>query len=541
MSNTSQLARTLLPVTSDLQLQAVTVGPGEVCATLVATRSAAPCPLCGCLSRRIHSHYQRTLADLPWSQHRVRLVLTMRKFFCDVATCMRRIFTERLPGVAAPYARRTTRLADILRLLAFALGGEAGARVVERLSLSASPTTLLRLVRQTALAAVTSPRVLGVDDWAFCKGNRYGTILVDLEAHRVLDVLSERQAGQFAAWLREHPGVAVISRDRAQVYADGARRGAPDAVQVADRFHLLKNLGEALERLLLHERLALQAAADPERTLAPPLTTNGAEDRVPWQARAEGESQQKLVPKLAQYEQVVQLHAAGAAIKHIAEMVCLSRPTVYRYLSLDGPPDRRRPHRSRKLLAPYEPYLRRRWAEGCHTTAVLVRELRTQGYAHGASNVYRFRKQVAQEGAATQAVAARRQAIPSPRHVARLLVRRPERLTDEDRVYLSRLCEQASVIAAAYALVQDFAQILRERQGQRLDSWMTKAKESGIQELAAYARGLETDYAAVKAGLQEPWSNGQTEGQINKLKLLKRQMYGRANFDLLRLRVLHTA
>jgi transposase len=541
MSTTSRLARTLLPVTTGLRLQTVTIGPDEVCATLVATRSAAPCPLCGGLSRRIHSHYQRTLADLPWSQHRVRLVLTMRKFFCDVTTCVRRIFTERLPAVVAPYARRTTRLADILRLLAFALGGEAGARIVERLGLSASPATLLRLVRRTALADIAAPRVLGVDDWAFRKGNRYGTILVDLEAHRVLDVLSERQAGQFAAWLSEHPGVAVVSRDRAQVYADGARRGAPDAVQVADRFHLLKNLGEALERFLLHERPALQAAAGLERSPVPSLNTTGAANRVPWQARAEAESQQKLAPKLVQYEQVVQLHTAGAAIKHIAERVGISRPTVYRYLSLDGPPDRRRPHRSHKLLTPYEPYLRQRWAEGCHTTSVLVRELRTRGYKHGASNVYRFLKQVAQEGPATPAVTAARQALPSPRYLASLLVQRPERLAGDDSAYLNRLCAQAPVIAEAYTLAQDFAEMLRERQGQRLNSWVTNAKASGIKELAAYARGLETDYAAVRAGLQEPWSNGQTEGQVNKLKLLKRQMYGRANFDLLRLRVLHTA
>jgi transposase len=541
MPTSSFLAATLVPHTNDLALHDVTIGAAEVTSTLLATRTEAPCPVCGCLSSRIHSRYQRTLADLPWSQHHVRLVLSVRKFFCDVNTCARRIFTERLAGVVAPYARRTTRLTDILRLLAFALGGEAGARVVDRLGLTASPATLLRLVRRTALADGTAPRVLGVDDFAFRKGNRYGTILVDLERHRILDLLSERQADQFAAWLKEHPGVAVVSRDRAQVYADGARRGAPDAVQVADRFHLLKNLCEAVERLLLHERAVLAAAVGPERPPTAALKPQSTEDHVPWQARAEAESQEKLAPKLAQYEEVVRLYAAGAAIKHIAEKVGLSRVTVYRYLRLDGPPDRRRPHRRRKLLTPYEPYLRRRWAEGCHTTSDLVRELRTQGYTYSASNVYRFLKQVAKNGAPMQADAAPRQPVPSPRHVASLLVQRPERLSDDDRAYLSRLCEQAPVISDAHALAQDFRAMLRERQGDSLDDWVTRAKESGIKELGAYARGLEADYAAVKAALTERWSNGQTEGQVNKLKLLKRQMYGRANFDLLRLRVLQAA
>lgn len=543
MPTTTSLATTLVPNTADLALEDVSIGTAEVTATLLATRTEAPCPLCSRLSHRIHSRYQRTLVDLPWSQHRVRLVLTVRKFFCDMDTCVRRIFTERLPGVVAPYARRTARLTEVLRLLAFALGGEAGTRVVERLALSASPATLLRLIRQTSLPDTAPPRVLGVDDWAFRKGHRYGTILVDLEGHRVLDLLPDRQADQFAGWLREHPGVAFVSRDRAQVYADGARRGAPDAVQVADRFHLLKNLREALERLLLHERPALQAAAGEETADPAPLKTYGSADRVPWQARAEAASQAKHAPKLAQYAEIVRLHTAGAAIKHIAEAVGVTRRTVYRYLRLDGPPDRKRPVRSRpRLLTPFEPYLRQRWQEGCHTKSQLLREVRGQGYTYGPSNVYRFLKRVEWEAARPpRAAAFPLSEVPSPRHVASLLVQRAERLTAEDSAYLTRLCMQTPTVASAYALTVDFATMLRERQGHRLDGWLTEAKASGIKELAAFARGLETDYAAVKAGLQVEWSNGQTEGQVNKLKLVKRQMYGRANFDLLRLRVLRTA
>jgi transposase len=542
MSTTASLAATLIPSTVNLALADVTIGATEVVAALLATRTAVPCPLCGCLSDRIHSRYHRTLADLPWSQHRVRLVLTVRKFFCDVETCPRRIFTERLPGVVAPYARRTTRLMDILRLLAFALGGEAGARVVDRLGLTASPATLLRVIRRTVAPDAAPPIVLGVDDFAFRKGNRYGTILVDLDAHRVLDLLSERQADQFAAWLRTHPDIAVVSRDRAQVYADGARRGAPDAVQVADRFHLLKNLGEALERLLLHERAALQAAAGQEGTVPAPLKTYGGKERTPWQARAEEASQQKHATKLTQYAEIQRLNAAGATIKHIAAVVGVSRPTVYRYLGLDGPPERKRPHRNRLLLTPFEPYLRQRWAEGCRTKAQLLREVRGQGYTHSARTVYWFLKRVEQERASTDPATSPRSAMPSPRHVATLLMQRPERLTDDDRAYLDRLCAQAPTIATAYAVTIDFATMLRARRAeQQLDDWLVQAKESGVKELAAYARGLEGDYAAVKAGLTLAWSNGQTEGQVNKLKLIKRQMYGRANFDLLRLRVLHAA
>src|SRR5579859_85846 len=509
---------------------------------LASERAVVACPACGTMATRVHSRYQRMLADLPWQGLSVQLCLTARRFFCELVACPQRIFTERFPGLVAPRGRRSARLQTLVTAIGIALGGEAGARLVAELGLSLSPDTLLRSVRALPELTLPSPRVLGIDDWAFRKGNRYGTILVDLERHEAIDLLADRNTDTVAAWLAEHPGVQVVSRDRGRVYAEGARRGAPNAVQVADRFHLMKNLGEALERLLLHERAALQAAATGERSTEPaPLKTYGGEERTPSQERAEQASQAKHAPKLAQYAEIRRLHAAGATIKHIAEVVGVSRTTVYRSLRLPGPPERKRPHRSRYLLTPYEPFLRQRWTEGCHRKSQLLREVREQGYPHGARTVYRFLQQVERELAAGVAGGAPRSEVPSPRHVATLLVQRPERLTDEERTYLNRLCEQTPCIATAHTLTQDFAGMVRDRQGQRLDGWLARAKASGVKELAAYARGLETDYAAVAAGLRLPWSNGQTEGQVNKLKLVKRQMYGRANFDLLRLRVLHVA
>jgi transposase len=509
---------------------------------LTSERADVACPVCGTLATRVHSRYQRTLADLPWQGLPVQLCLTTRRFFCAWAACPQRIFAERFPGLVAPRGRRSARLQTLVTAIGIALGGEAGARLVAELGLALSPDTLLRSVRALPELTLPAPRVVGIDDWAFRKGHHYGTILVDLERRAVIDLLPDRNADTVAAWLAEHPDVQVVSRDRGRVYADGARRGAPNAVQVADRFHLVKNLGEALERLLLHERAALQAAATGEQGTEPaPLKTYGGAERTSAQEQAEHASQAKHAPKLAQYAEIQRLHAAGATVKHIAETVGVSRPTVYRYLRLPDPPDRKRPHRSRHLLTPYEPYLRQRWAEGCRSKALLLGELRSKGYTHSASTVYRFLKRVDRECASGTAGRTTRPEVPSPRHVATLLMRRPERLTAEARSYLTRLCEQTPSIATAYTLTQDFAAMVRDRQGQRLDGWLAQAKESSLKELAAYAQGLETDYAAVAAGLRLPWSNGQTEGQVNRLKLVKRQMYGRANFDLLRLRVLHVA
>src|SRR2546425_6744041 len=256
------LAR-FLPDKTTLSLEAwhVDDAAAEITLHVTAAQASVPCPLCHVQTVRVHSRYARTLADLPWSTYAVRLQLRVRKFFCDHPTCPRQIFTERLPTVAAPWARRTTRLSQLLSAFGVALGGEAGARLVARVRLPISPTTLLRLIRAAPVPAASAPQVLGVDAWAWRRGQRYGTILVNLEHHQVLDLLPERSAESVAAWLAQHPTVRVVCRDRSALYAEGIRRGAPQAVQVVDRFHLVKNLREAVEAFLHNQRAALQAAA----------------------------------------------------------------------------------------------------------------------------------------------------------------------------------------------------------------------------------------------------------------------------------------
>jgi transposase len=465
----------------------------------------------------------------------------VRKFFCREQGCPRRIFTERVPEVAAPYARRTTRLNEVLQLLAFALGGEAGARLVARLGMAVSPATLLRLVRQAPARTWSTPRVLGVDDWAFRKGHRYGTILVDLEQHQVIDLLPDRKAETVATWLQEHPGVEIVTRDRAQAYAEGARQGAPRATQVADRWHLLQNLVEALERCLLRFRPALKMAAGVSDSILGPLPGAREVELVPWQQRAEAVSQQKHATTVERYERMRELQAAGFTILDIAQLVGASRQTVYRYLALAAPPERQRPRRSaRRVLAPYEPYLQQRWAEGCRNRSRLFREIRLLGYQHSARTVSLFLQRLDEHPAAAAAAPSRptMRRVPSARHVASLLVWRKDQVPEDERDYLARLCAHEPTIALAYDLAQEFADLARERNGQAFDAWLTRVTASEITELQSFARGLGEDRAAVEAGLSLEWSNGQTEGQVNKLKLLKRSMYGRATFDLLRSRAL---
>jgi transposase len=313
---------------------------------------------------------------------------------------------------------------------------------------------------------------------------------------------------------------------------------------VVDPWHLLQNLVEALERCLLRFRPALKVAAGVGDAILGPLPSSDKADLVPWRQRAEAASQQRQASKVERYERMRTLRAAGFTVLDIAQMVGATRRTVYRYLALGGPPEQQQPRHSRqRVLAPYETYLQQRWAEGCRNRARLFREIRLQGYQHSARTVSLFLKRIEEYPSASAAVPSRPAVtrVPPAHYVARLLVWRKDRVPEQERDYLRRLCDHEPTIALAYELAQEFATMARERTGQQFDAWLAPATTRGISELDRFAHGLTDDRAAVVAGLSLAWSNGQTEGQVNKLKLLKRQMYGRATFDLLRRRMLQAA
>lgn len=269
---------TLLPDPTCLHLQLLDGSSTAITAVVATTSEEAQCPFCRKPSGRIHSRYVRKVADLPWMGCAVRLELHVRRFFCSNQECERQIFTERVPTVVAPYARRTTRLMDVFPLIGFALGGEAGKRLVAGMGLSTSPDTLLRLIHAAQDVSHPTPRVLGVDDFSFRRRISFGTLLIDLEKRVPVDLLPDREAETFAKWLMEHPGVESISRDRGGDYAKGAKQGAPNAKQVADRWHLLKNLSETMQRYFLRKQPQLKAAS----TEPTSDSSQEAVPTVPW-------------------------------------------------------------------------------------------------------------------------------------------------------------------------------------------------------------------------------------------------------------------
>jgi transposase len=526
------MSTVLLPDPTQLCLICLSVSETLITMVVSTTSQEALCPLCRRCSRRVHSRYQRALADLPWSGVAVRLRLHVRRFFCDNVACRRRVFTERIPTVAAPYARHTTRLAAWFMQVAFALGGAPGARLLRGGGYAISRATLLGSIRACTSEPPSTPTVLSVDDFAFRKGRTYGTILVDLERHRVVDLLPDRSADAVATWLRDHPGVQIVSRDRGGEYAEGVKRGAPAAVQVADRFHLLRNAGDVTRRVLQRHAAVVQ------RLPTPGAAAHGL-SRLRLDRDASREQTQATMRE--RFEQAHALAAAGMSKDAIAQRLGLNRKTVYKYLSLQSSPQRRHTSHSVSAVAPYEGYLLRRWAEGCRNARQVWREIREQGYTGAYRNVARILGYLRRQEHLGKTISAT--SALTPRQAVALVLLRSDQRSADERQTVERLQVLDLEIQHAVQLLERFALLLREapypHPEQRLDHWIAEALSSGLPEFGAFVTKLRQDRAAVLAGLQLLWSQGQTEGQITKLKLLKRSMYGRASFTLLRQRMLH--
>jgi transposase len=517
--------------------------------SLIATAPTAMCPLCGQGSQRIRSSYTRHVADVPSAGRQVQLVLRVRKFRCETTDCPRRIFAERLTPFIEPWARMTTRLSQTIEAIGLATSGELGSRFAPRLGLVTSPTTILR--RTMTLSAQRSEAVsqLGIDDWSFRRGRQFGTILVNLATHEIIDLLPDRETETAQAWMQAHPEIDVVSRDRGEDYAAAARKGAPQARQVADRYHLTDNLRDFVEEILARCRTEIRQAAmraqetgdDVEQASVPPL----------WLAQdaplAGSAHLARHVERRDRYQQLIRLREEGVTQKEIARRLGMAERSVRHWLTRGIPyasPELR--HKRRRGFDPYAAYVRERFFQGSRNGLQLWRELQTQGYKGGSRAVYRFLAQLKQGSALTGEKAQQSQAAPdSPvsrwtaKQAVWWFIRDPSDLKKTEQETLVAIRQASPTADMAYGLAQDFMGMLPHREGERLDVWLGQVRASHIAELQRFVQSIQRDKDAVLAGLTEPWSNGVVEGKINKLKLIKRMMYGRAEFPLLRQRVLY--
>ena len=510
----------------------------SLCLWARARADHAVCPRCGRSSGRVHSTYGRRLADAPVGGRRVLIRLAVRRFFCGNPDCPAVTFAEQIDGLTSRRARRTPLLGRMLTGIALALAGRAGARLAAVLDLTAGRTGMLRLVMALPDPESGPVKVLGVDDFAFRRGRDYGTVLVNAETGKPVDVLRDREAETLEEWLRGHPGTEVICRDRAGAYADGARKGAPEAIQVADRWHLYHNLAEHVEKAVARHRDCLKEP-EPEPEQEPPAGDEPAASLEQAAAAAvlqRAEDSALAVRTRHRYEQVQALRAQGKGIKPVMRETGLAKETVrrfYRAASADellakilgGRPS---------LLDDHKPYLHQRWNEGCANVRQLHAELRERGYRGSYGTVRDYVQPFRETGAAPPAVPG----PPKARDLASWILRDPDSLDDDEKARLAQARERCPHLDALAGHVTGFAKILTGLHGDRLDAWIAAVEADDQPDLHSFARGLRRDHDAVVNGLTLPWSSGVVEGNVNRIKMIKRQMYGRAGFDLLHKRVL---
>ncbi|WP_455354638.1 ISL3 family transposase [Streptomyces sp. SYSU K217416] len=501
---------------------------GEVFWIGVTRKSAgAECPGCGRWSNRCHGSYLRFPADLPSAGRRVVLRLQVRRFTCADTSCGRQTFVEQVPGLTRRHAQRTDRLRSALAEVGLALAGRAGARLADVFGISVSRSTVLRLVDAMPDPQPPSPRVVGIDEYAIRKGRVYGTVLVDVETRRPVDLLPDREATTVAAWLAECPGIEVVCRDRAPFFAEGASTGAPTAVQVADRFRLWRNLGEAAERCVSRHRSCLRtpfAVPGSESVTTPPAPEAGAS---PWPKG------HRFADRTREKHAIVHgMLGEGHSRRAVARELRMTYRTVQRLADAATPEDlfQGQWQNRRTKLDDFKPYLHERWSEGCTNAWTLWKEIQTHGYAGGYGAVRAYLRPF------RDAVPGGRP--PSPRTVASWILTHPDALPEKERLKLKSVLAGCPELDALAGHVRSFGQMLTQLQGERLPEWIAAVRADDLPSLHTFINGLERDLAAVTAGLTLPWSSGIVEGHVNRIKMIKRQMYGRAGFKLLRKRVL---
>jgi transposase len=583
-----------LPLPEGMFIGQVEITQTQLTVEVISTEPCARCPGCGNLSDSVHCQYRRTVHDVPCGGRSVVLRLCVRKFFCRVSTCPRKVFAERLPDLVQPWARVSNRLFSELKALGLSASAEVSERLAPRLGMKVKAPTLLRYLRTIPPPSDTPVRVLGLDDFALRRGDRYGTILVNIETGKPLDLLPDRTAEAVLPWLLRHPEIDVVSRDRASAYADAAKRALPHAIQVADKYHLVQNLREHLQRFLDRKRTCLpvveemllkeapsngsgsggspddQTSAGTSSTTvssspmestdrpldtvqsAPPQTQMGQEVELSSLTYAERKKKISRDKRYARYEHVLALHQAGMSGRAIARELQMSRRILQRYLAAEAFPERapgsgRRP-RGQSKLDPHLAYLQDRWRAGEHSSSHLFGEIKERGYIGSASLLRRLLGEWRTElppkprrgPPRKPRLSSQRPRKPrlSSRSAAFLMILPLSKLTEVQQQQLGQM-KSHEELQRAYHLAQEFIALLKERKAEQLPDWLKQAKESQIAELKSFANGIRRDYAAVQAACSLSWSNGIVEGHVNRLKFLKRQMFGRAHLDLLRVKVLH--
>lgn len=505
-----------------------------------AAKPVGICLDCGTQSRHRHGWHNRRLQDLPVQGQVVKIELALNRWQCRHRKCGRRTFTDRLPEIASPYMRRTQRMAEIVGLVGHKMGGRPGEHLMLRLGMPVSDDTILRQLKRDNPVSTQKDiiRVVGIDDWSWRHSSRYGTIMVDLERHSVVDVLEDRSVESAKSWLQERPTIQVVSRDRCGLYAQAAREGAPQARQVADRFHLVQNLREAIK-----EQMSVYGHAN----VRPILSEDAIASARSQQRRARlahRQSRQEI------FDTFQALRQQGLTYSEIARRTGYERRSIANWLTSNAPRDRNRATLNPTSPLYFETFLAERWRNGNRIGRHLFYDIKNRGYTGSRSNLERLLKMwrevenIQSDEPPPETDVSEPVRDPDTGHMissvvaAALCIKPRGLLTDRQARKVNALKQGSRVFAIMRGLAMRFNGILRSRSPDALDEWIDDAIDTELTAIMRFASVLRRDIDAVKNAIELPWSNGQAEGQINRLKMLKRAMYGRAGPQLMRARML---
>ena len=535
MGNSMHSLKTLLQLPCGWRCSRQIISSDGITLHLHGKRKTAQCPECFKRSDSVHSCRRRRIQHLPCSGQTLWLVFSVRHWYCRNPACSRKIFAGSLAPFAGSHQQSSQALQNLQRQLGLIAGGEAGKRAATAAGLRCSADTLLRRVINTPETKQSGAPHVGIDEWAWHRGHRYGTLIVNLDTHRPLVLLPGRDQRTLATWFRKYPEIQIVSRDRSGVYATAAREGAPQARQVANRWHLLKNIGDVLERMMYRHMPLIRLVASelsPKKSPDPEPSVPAASLRRPERLK-----QQTRKKRHQRWTEVMALHNKGCSFREISRITGLSRVTVSRWVGSGTFPEMSTRPPKRGLLDPWREWLKEQRESGNYNASRIWREMVARGFT-GSETIVRDAVAKWCKGWNPPVTTAVR--LPSVSRVSRWLM--PWRITRDEENYASRfislMCEKEPELKIAQQLALEFYRILKTQNKSQLSSWFTRVHESGSAEFRRVAAGMEADAAAICEAINSSWSNGVVEGHVNRLKMLKRQMYGRAGFELLRQRVM---
>lgn len=493
---------------------------------LQSKQSTSSCPTCGQTSCRIHSRYCRMVRDLPIADYKVKLQLIVRKFFCDHAPCEQRIFTERGTKLLKPYARRTIRMDESLRSIAFSTSAEQGSKLSKQMDMPVSADTILRLIRKTPVNPNLSTSAIGIDEWAFLKRRKYGVIICDLKTHRPLALLRNFTSEAVQQWLQKQSKIKVISRDGSRLFKNAIKESNADILQVTDLWHLVHNFNERIERIL-QQTVGSRIPIPFSEQDSPSSTQSSFVPESPRETERERQKKQLM-------EQVKSFGRQGFSYTAIADILKVNWRTVKKYIQTEQVPLQGK-HKHQSKLDPYLNIIHASIQPGV-TAQGVYEHLISLGYNGSFSLVSHYMANLRKQ---------KRKGKQNKRYLSRMKLQKwlwQSSLEIKKRskwVFLDDLLNRHPQLQKLYELIQTFQVMIRHRLPHYLDHWISQASQNKMVEMHRFVKRIQSDYDAVKNALTYRWNNGILEGQINRLKTLKRVMYGRANFDLIEKRVLY--